>query len=286
MISWKKVVLVSADILLGVYLVAAFTAFNKPADGQVCTQLTIDISDETTNGFITKDEVTQRLRKAGLAPVGKPMAKIDTRRIEETLTQSPFVQTANCYKTLDGHVCLTLTQRMPVVRIKADNGDDYYVDDNNRIMPNTHYTSNLIVATGNISRAFAQQTVAPLVKIIMESKLWSKQVEQVNVLPNQGIEIVPRVGDHIVYIGQLPWNKNEAQRGKLIGQYVNGKLDRLEKFYKYGLSQAGWDKYSYINVEYDNQIICKRRKAHEAETETETETTTETQEETSETSED
>jgi cell division protein FtsQ len=36
-------------------------------------------------------------------------------------------------------------------------------------------------------------------------------------------------------------------------------MDRLEKFYKYGLSQAGWNKYYYINLEFDNQIICKKR---------------------------
>ena len=36
-------------------------------------------------------------------------------------------------------------------------------------------------------------------------------------------------------------------------------MDRLEKFYKYGLSQAGWNKYSYINIVFDNQIICKKR---------------------------
>lgn len=37
-------------------------------------------------------------------------------------------------------------------------------------------------------------------------------------------------------------------------------MDRLKKFYKYGLSQAGWNKYSYIDLEFDNQIICKKRK--------------------------
>lgn len=36
-------------------------------------------------------------------------------------------------------------------------------------------------------------------------------------------------------------------------------MDRLKKFYIYGLSQAGWNKYSYIDVEFDNQIICKKR---------------------------
>ena len=37
------------------------------------------------------------------------------------------------------------------------------------------------------------------------------------------------------------------------------KLSRLEKFYRYGLSQAGWNKYSYIDLEFDNQIICRKR---------------------------
>ena len=38
------------------------------------------------------------------------------------------------------------------------------------------------------------------------------------------------------------------------------KLQRLRKFYKYGLSHAGWDRYERINLEFDNQIICKKRK--------------------------
>ena len=78
-------------------------------------------------------------------------------------------------------------------------------------------------------------------------------------LPNRGIELVPRVGDHIIYIGQLPTSKFIAERRQLVTDYTNVKLDRLRKFYTYGLSQAGWHKYSYIDVEFDNQIICKKR---------------------------
>ena len=40
---------------------------------------------------------------------------------------------------------------------------------------------------------------------------------------------------------------------------IDKKLDRLRKFYSYGLSQTGWNRYSRINVEFDNQIICKQR---------------------------
>ena len=70
---------------------------------------------------------------------------------------------------------------------------------------------------------------------------------------------MPRVGNHIVYIGQLPYSKVKKERQKLIRTYVEKKLTRLVKFYKYGLSQAGWNKYSYINLEFDNQIICKKK---------------------------
>ena len=41
---------------------------------------------------------------------------------------------------------------------------------------------------------------------------------------------------------------------------IDKKLDRLQKFYIYGLNQVGWNKYNYISVEFNNQIICKKNK--------------------------
>ena len=93
----------------------------------------------------------------------------------------------------------------------------------------------------------------------MSDDFWRNQIVQINVLPNKGIELVPRVGNHVIYIGQLPYSKYASERKQLITDYANVKMDRLKKFYIYGLSQAGWNKYSYIDVEFDNQIICKKR---------------------------
>jgi cell division protein FtsQ len=101
--------------------------------------------------------------------------------------------------------------------------------------------------------------VSHLAKALMNDEFWKNQVVQHNVLRDRGVELVPRVGNHIIYIGQLPETKYVNERKKLVTDYVNKKMDRLKKFYIYGLSQAGWNKYSYINVEFDNQIICKKR---------------------------
>ncbi|MBR6455972.1 MAG: cell division protein FtsQ [Prevotella sp.] len=259
-INWKKALTIVLDIALAGYLVVAVTAFNKPDEtAKVCTKVVINVADETTNGFIKSDEIKKRLQALKLHPLGKPMRYVDARKIEESLKASPFVQTTECFKTQEGHVNITITQRTPLVRIKAKNGDDYYLDDNNSIMPNSHYTSDLIIATGNISRTFATTYISPLSKAIMDNELWKNQIEQINVLDNLGIELIPRVGEHIIYIGHLPVEKQKEKLGKKVGDYAMKKLETLEKFYKYGLSQAGWNKYKYINLEFDNQIICKRR---------------------------
>ena len=259
-INWKKTIIVTSDMLIAVYVLLAFTAFDKPEEtARLCTKVNINIQDEATNGFINTREIKARLEKEQLYPLEKPMKYVNLRKMEETLKGSPFVKTAECYKTQAGDVNITLTQRMPVVRIKGANGDDYYLDDNDCIMPNSHYTSDLIIATGNINKWFATNYISPLSKELMSNELWCNQIEQINVLPDLGIELIPRVGNHIIYIGQLPYYKNKKKRQTAVAGFVDKKMERLEKFYKYGLSQAGWNRYSYINLEFDNQIICKRK---------------------------
>ena len=259
-INWKKTIIVMLDVVLGVYVAVAMTSLNGAGTAtSVCTKVAIDISDGNINGFLSSNEIKSILQRNDLYPLARKMDDIDPRRIEQLLKGSPFVKTAECFKTVDGHVNIVVTQRMPIVRIKSDNSGDYYLDEKGGIMPNSKYTSDLIIATGHISKSFATNYVAFLSGALMANDMWRNLVEQINVLPDQSIEIVPRVGNHIVNIGYLPAHRSREERQDSIVSYVNRQMSRLEKFYKYGLSQAGWNKYSYIDLEFDNQIICKKR---------------------------
>lgn len=282
-INWKKTVIGLLDVLLVIYLGFAVTSFNNPDETmKVCTKVGINISDANNSGFLTSKEIKKLLERQQLYPLNKPMKFVDPRKIEEVLCNSPFVNTAQCFKTKDGHVNISITQRMPIVRIKSNNGDDYYLDDKGGILPNSKYTSDLIISTGYINKWFAQNYISLLTQAIMGNDLWRNQIEQINVLDDKGIELVPRVGEHVVFIGYLPQHKDRVSRQKLINEFVAKKMERLEKFYRYGLSVAGWNKYSYINIEFDNQIICKRvdgKKSPEAPTVTKPATETPQQQE-------
>lgn len=247
-INWKRLFLIMANVIVAAYMVFAVTAFNIPADvteHQICTDVVIDIEQDKLDGFLDASEITNILTAAGVYPLSKPMSEIDARRVEETLVEHPLIETAQCYKAQCGHFCISLAQRIPVVRVLSDASGDYYVDSKGRIMPDPGYHRNLIIATGSISRDYASAVLTPMANSIATNNFWSNQIVQLNVLPDETVEIVPRVGDHILYIGEA--------------DDVEHKLDRLEAFYRYGLTQTGWNKYSRISVEYSNQIICKRK---------------------------
>ena len=246
-INWKKSLIVLCDIVIAAYLVLAVTSFNKPdMTATHCTEVKTNIEQNIVDGFLTADEISKMLRREKVYPLSQPMHDVSARKIEETLLKSPFVEKAEVYKTQSGEVCIQVRQRVPVVKVMADTGENYYIDSHASVMPENRFVNELIIATGHISRKYAQTYLSRVANCIMQDKFWQNQIVQINVLPDLTMEFVPRVGDHIIFIGSP------------IG--VAKKLERMRKFYLYGLNKAGWNKYSYINVEFDNQIICKKAK--------------------------
>lgn len=246
MFNWKKIFTIAFSVIIGIYLVLAVTAFNNPIERDVvCGNVKITIEDGVVKGFLTPADVQRTLTLNQLDPVGRSLADINLRQMEECLESQELIDNAECYKTQGGDVSIHVTERVPVMRVMSAGGGDYYVDRDGRIMRNTGYACNLIVATGSIDSSYACRVLAPMGRIIMADNFWRNQIEQINILPDSTVEMVPRVGRHILYLGRP------------VG--VTKKLERLRKFYRYGLSQAGWNKYSRISVEFNNQIVCKRR---------------------------
>ena len=242
----KTVIIAIIDVALVAYLFFAITVFNRTDDdSQLCSEVDIQIQDDVVDGFLDNSEIVRLMKQYNIYPMSQPMGGVDVRRIENVLEKSPFIDSVECYKTIDAGVVVKLTQRMPLIRVKSNNGDDYYIDNRGGVMPNNKYAGDLVIATGDITKPYASKVLRQVGNYIVNSAFWHNQVEQLHVLSDGSIEMVPRVGDHIVYLG-APVNIPE-------------KLDRLDKFYRYGLKEAGWNKYEMINVEFSNQIICKKR---------------------------
>ena len=122
--NWKQALVITIDVVVAGYLLMAMMSFNKPmAHHDVCTQVKIDNGENVAQGFLNVDEIKQMLQRQQLYPLAQKMDAIDVRAIEESLCRSPYNTEAQCYKTHDGHVCISLSQRLCTVRRYGDNAN-------------------------------------------------------------------------------------------------------------------------------------------------------------------
>jgi len=242
----KRILLFIVLLLMTIYLFLAITAFNRKPASQLCSDVTLRIKDSVYAGFITSKEVTSILQKQGINPVGKEMESICTQPLEEVLDNHPLIDEVECFKTPNGKICVEVTQRIPILRVMSNNGEDYYVDNKGLVMPSgTRCVAHLPIATGKIEKSFATRDLHKFALFLQQNSFWDAQIEQIHVLGGHKVELVPRVGDHIIYLGRLNNWEN--------------KLKRLKLFYEKALNKVGWNKYSRINIEFDNQIVCTKR---------------------------
>ncbi len=242
----KKIIILLSLLLITVYLIVAVTAFNAKPAGQICEGMELIIKDSINYGFINQKEIFRLLDSKKLSPIGKNINEINTRLLEEELGQQPLIENVECYRTPSGKIGIEVTQRLPILRVMANNGDNYYIDSKGKIMPIPNSSAHVAVVTGNVDTDFATKELYELGMFLLNHPLWKAQIEQINVTATKEIEMVPRVGEHIIFLGK-PGNYEE-------------KFERLKLFYKKGLNQVGWNKYSRISLEFDNQIIGTKKK--------------------------
>lgn len=243
----KKIFILATVLLCGAYLVVAMTRFNKQSDDATCRDIVFHLNkDALPEGFITEAELKSLLKKGNLDPQGKKMNEIKCRDIENYLKKSPFIENAECYKSPTNCICIEVVQRVPILRIMASNGEQYYLDTQGDIIPLSGYTAHLPIVTGSVTKKNASQLLNELSLCIQKDNFWNNQIEQIHVTPAGELEMIPRVGDHVIFLGKP--------------KDMEGKLNRLRAFYQKALNKVGWNKYSRISLEFNNQIICTKKR--------------------------
>ena len=244
---FKKILSILSVVLLAGYLgYSVFAMTDRHEDTRLCRGVDLHITDSLHFDLINEEMVMTVLQEHSIDPVGLPLNEIDPEEVEAILLMHPLVGKAQCYKTGGDLLRINLSSKVPLVRVMNNRGQDFYVDSRGEILSQHSLAVQLPVATGYIDRRFAANELLQVVRALDRSEFWKAQVEQINVTRDEQIELVPRVGDHLLILGTA--------------ENVEDKLARLMNFYEKGLDNVGWNKYRSISVAYDNQVVCKKRK--------------------------
>lgn len=235
-------------LLVAGYLVYAIIELSEPTEERICQGVDIEITDTLEGGCVTPGYIQELLTKNKFYVEGQKLSAIDIHSLEKLLCADPYIDSAICYCSAASHLFIQVIPQRPILHIMQNNGESYYLDGSGATMPVGYMNLDLCIATGNINKNFAKKHLLPLAKFIHDSDFWDKQIEQIHVTDSQKIELYPRVGEHVIILGSADG--------------FTKKLEHLKLFYKNGLSKTGWNKYASVNLSYDGQIVCTKRKKH------------------------
>jgi len=212
------------------------------------------------DNFIEREEIDAILREDQGMLLGRNLEQINIHQIEKKLQSNPYIAFAKVYVDMDGVLNIEVKQRQPVVRILNNSGQDFYIDNDGLKMPiSSNFTANVLVATGNITEVFGSRVDTLHTRLahdlyktalyIKKDTLWDSQIEQIVVDQKNDIELIPRVGNQRIILG----NADSLEK----------KMTNLLLFYKKAMPQVGWETYRTINIKYTNQIVCEKRDSTE-----------------------
>lgn len=252
-INWEAVFVVFAWTvsLSGMLLLMSFIEVEKAS--LFCKDVKVIIPGN--RNFVERSEVDQILLSNGGKLVGREIRNINIQKLEASLKANPFIRFAKVFSDMDGVINVQISQREPILRIINTANMDFYVDrEGNKIPMSDNFTADVLIANGLIYEDYSGQVDTLKSKLakdlfktasfIAADTLWSNQIEQLYVNQKNEIEMVPRVGNQNIILGD--------------GDSLKVKFNNLYMFYKKALPLVGWNTYKTINIKYTNQVIGVR----------------------------
>ncbi len=225
---------------------------------QVCKSIKVTILDSSDNRFVTKDEIIELLKVEGITPEESKLKHINQHFLECILNNRNAIKRTEVSYTREGILRVDIRQRRPILRIETENGG-FYMDETAYIFPLVRtYTSYVPVVSGNIPLALVQgqrgmakknaewaQDLKELGLYLYREEFWNSMVEQIYIDEKGILHLTPRIGEQEIIFGHL--------------DNIEYKFKKLYVFYQEVIPTEGWEKYKTIDLQFGNQIVCKKR---------------------------
>ena len=228
------------------YLGFTFYQFKTVSQQEVCKDFDVNIVDSSNLGFVDKQEIIATIKKSELNPIGKKMGDINTLDIKNKILNNRLINSVEVFAAQDKKIVANITQRKPMLRVINNAGNSYYIDNNREKMPTSvNFVVDVPLVTGNVKEEFAKNSLYDFAVYLHKNPNWDSFIEQIVVNNNSAVELIPRVGNFTLILGSL----DDFEK----------KLDKLDVFMTKGLKKVGWDRYSIINLSYNDQVVCTKK---------------------------
>jgi cell division protein FtsQ len=239
-------------VLNSVYLLAmvsmlvllVFTS-NKTRSKVICESIEVEVDTRGDLFFLTEEMIVDLVAENQDSLVGSSFEDINIFLLEENVNMHPNIDKAELYLSLNGKLCINVKQRKPIARVFEEN-QSYYLDDQIDPIPlSDRYTARVLHVYWDEKTISRSVDLSAILKYLSEDKFLKAQITAIEFDENDEVIMYPRIGDHKIVLGSA--------------LNLTKKFEKLKVFYREGLEKVGWDRYSHINLKFENQVVCTKR---------------------------
>lgn len=243
--------MLSIAVFLIILLILLWSKLNFAGKNRIINEVRVEINtSDTSFQFLTQQEISNFVEDKIGNPVGKPASEVSLTELEIELNKIPYIQRAIVYVSFDGKLKVQINERQAIAQIHSSS-ETFFFDTSGMIMKRNKIKGpNVIVINGNIpfkmthGKKMGHKKALELLEIskfIHTQPLWNMQFEQCYVDKLERYLLFPRVGSHSIVLNNVV--------------NLDKKFENLRLFYEKGLPLVGWNKYSEIEISYENQIV-------------------------------
>lgn len=234
--------MVLAVVLVSAY-VGVMSVLPEKRDMQEtrCGSVECIFEDGAVHQYITEKQVMQYLLSVGQYPVGKTLDQVYPQTIEDTLVAHPILASADCYLTMDGHMCIHLTQRTPLLHVLTAD-ENYFVGTDRKPIPAWSTIKDTVLEVrGNLTHAQSCGEVADFAEWLRGNDVWCDKVDYL---------WLPAPHQYTLF---LKGDTTQILLGNL--QEYPKQLRRLKIFREKGGEDIRRKAYRQLDLRFDNQVI-------------------------------
>ncbi|MDB5201821.1 MAG: hypothetical protein JWQ27_1230 [Ferruginibacter sp.] len=251
----RKLIFTILWILVGSGTIVLLAAAVNNKGQKKCRGIEISITGSHNNFFIDKNDVSQIINRfAGTNLKGRAIESFNLRSIEAELKKDVWIKNAELFFDNNDILQADIEEREPVGRVFTLTGNSFYIDSSAMMLPLSEKVSARVpVFTGFTTDAKilfrADSTLLFAIRdlsIAMQADSFlMAMIDQVDITAQRNFEMMPKIGKQLIVFGDAT--------------DIQAKFGKLKLFYKNIITKAGWNRYSNIDLQYQNQVVARIR---------------------------
>ena len=232
-------------VIFGVALLICLISFTviKNASRTV-NKIDVAFVQPVDNYFINDESIREIINKDGKDILKQSLRDVNVKEIEQKVSESPFVDSVQVSKDINGHLRLDIKANSAVARIKTLKNEFYLTTKGGKMPLSKLNSADVILVSGDV-KPNEYEDLSKFVQALKADDLLKNHIIAIQKVGQRSFNLIVNTGNYYIELGNL----NNFEQ----------KLHNLKLFYNQYIDFIGTEDYEKLSLKFVNQVVATKR---------------------------